>query len=119
MAIYTYRSNPSPWDRDKNPRRPGQEVLKFFRNVHSDTQCEGQWCVMHNPSPHHMWSWPITLRNTGLMERVCEHNVGHPDPDSLAWLDRNYERERGTDSGLWSHGCDGCCRVPEPDNVPF
>lgn len=37
----------------------------------------------------------------GIMERVCEHGVGHPDPDDVK-----------VQAGGWTetiHGCDGCC----------
>jgi hypothetical protein len=71
-------------------------------------------CVIHNPSRHHMREWPLLLRSTTLLERVCPHGVGHPDPDSAAFL--NWHDK--TDSWL-SHGChfgdDGrpCCAEPE------
>jgi hypothetical protein len=35
----------------------------------------------------------------GLMERLCEHGVGHPDPDEI---------NLGL-GGRAVHGCDGCC----------
>lgn len=38
-----------------------------------------------------------------LAERVCRHGIGHPDPDSLAYLE-----SRGVE-GMGVHGCDGCC----------
>jgi len=34
------------------------------------------------------------------MERVCEHGVGHPDPDE-------YKLKRGWTEHV--NGCDGCC----------
>lgn len=37
------------------------------------------------------------------MERICPHGVGHPDPDSLAYLDAVGVKGAGI------HGCDGCC----------
>ena len=36
----------------------------------------------------------------GIWERVCEHGIGHPDPDDPRILS-------GEDRGV--HGCDGCC----------
>jgi hypothetical protein len=53
-----------------------------------------------------MVSWPMILRESGLVERECPHHIGHPDPDSLAYfigLDPQNE-------GLGVHGCDSCCR---------
>lgn len=68
-------------------------------NVHSSDKCKGQFCCIHNPSDHHMRSWPQHWRgDRNLMERTCPHGVGHPDPD-----DPNPDK---------SHGCDGCC-TPE------
>lgn len=73
---------------------------------HPQEKCEPGSCPFHRPSDHIMASWPMTLRESGLIERVCVHNVGHPDPDSLSYFDR---RDQGA---LGVHGCDGCCRSP-------
>lgn len=76
----------------------------ILENIHPQTQCAGQACVIHNPSDHHMRGWPLNFRQDKmLMERTCEHGVGHPDPDDLAW-----HVSAGRD---WQgvHGCDGCC----------
>ena len=35
---------------------------------------------MHHPSRHNMENWPRHLRETTLVERLCRHGVGHPDP---------------------------------------
>ncbi len=69
--------------------------------AHAPTACDGTPCPLHAPSDHHMRDWPTVLRMSGLIERTCAHGVGHPDPDSLAWL-----------GGDGIHGCDGCCRRP-------
>lgn len=69
-------------------------------NVHDRSQCAGENCTIHNMSDHHMRSWPQHWRSDrGIMERVCSHGVGHPDPDS-PWPDGD---------SRWVHGCDGCC----------
>ena len=74
-----------------------------LHNVHPASQCAGRHCVMHNPSDHHMRQWPTNWRgDRGLMERICPHGIGHPDPDALAYL-----VSIGADDG--THGCDGCC----------
>lgn len=73
-------------------------------NVHPIERCAGGYCVIHNPSEHHMRAWPLNWRDDkGLMERICPHRIGHPDPDDLAFHVRN---GRGA---LGVHGCDGCC----------
>jgi hypothetical protein len=57
-------------------------------------------CVIHNPSKHSMRDWPLILRSSGLLERQCPHGVGHPDPDSAAYMDW---RDK-TNAWSW-HGC--------------
>lgn len=88
----------------------GQKI----ENVHELDDCIGSNCCIHNPSDHHMRDWPMIMRvdgfSYGLMERICKHGVGHPDPDSAAYLDEHGPKgSRGT----WGvHGCDGCCGAP-------
>ena len=75
--------------------------------IHDWQECVGYFCTFHDPSDHHMVAWPKVLRESGLIERTCPHGVGHPDPDSMAWLDRIGGEEN---RGWWGiHGCDGCC----------
>ena len=48
------------------------------------------------------WPWTATLtRGSGVVEHVCTHGVGHPDPASAEEL---------ADETLAVHGCDGCCQ---------
>ena len=64
-------------------------------------------CVIHHPSDHHMRGWRLHWRDDiQLMERVCPHGIGHPDPDQLAW-----EQSIGYSTGR-VHGCDTCCHLP-------
>lgn len=80
--------------------------------THDPDRCVGTFCVIHNPSDHHMKNWPITLRLDrigALAERRCEHGVGHPDPDSLAFIDTLI----GEENSEGVHGCDGCCLIEE------
>ena len=79
--------------------------------VHEPTVCAGYTCSVHNPSMHHMREWAQNWREArGLMERLCVHGVGHPDPDHLAYV----RRTRGIDATITesTHGCDGCCHEP-------
>jgi hypothetical protein len=72
---------------------------------HDPAQCEGQPCCIHHPSDHHMVDWRQVYRgDRGIMERICPHGVGHPDPDDLGI-------RTGADEGI--HGCDGCCSRPD------
>lgn len=69
--------------------------------VHDPSRCAGNVCPIHSPTRHHMSEWPQNFRSDSmLMERICEHGIGHPDPDD----------PRLYDEGV--HGCDGCCRPP-------
>jgi hypothetical protein len=64
--------------------------------VHEDDQCAGDYCTIHNNSEHRMRDFKQLWRDDmAIMERVCEHGVGHPDPDEI-----KLRKE---------HGCDGCC----------
>jgi hypothetical protein len=93
---------------------PWADFLAAGGKVHTKAQCASsrkagapKHCVVHNPSRHHMADWPLVLRAGSLLERTCPHGVGHPDPDSAAYL--NWRDEEDT----WSiHGCDGCCLPP-------
>lgn len=66
--------------------------------IHFIDKCKGAHCVIHNPSDHMMRSFPTHWRSDRhIMERICPHGIGHPDPDDI------------TKDGV--HGCDGCCRT--------
>jgi len=76
-------------------------------HTHPEAQCEGQVCCIHNPSDHHMVGWPQNWRSDRkIMERICPHGIGHPDPD-------DYRITHGFDSGV--HGCDFCCSDEEDE----
>lgn len=48
--------------------------------------------------------WVSTIRReTGLVEHICKHGVGHPAYGSCHWLKLNGIKDMGV------HGCDGCC----------
>ena len=85
----------------------GQQVQgAALVNVHGPSMCEGRPCVMHHPSDHHMLQWPTNWRDDArLMERLCPHGIGHPDPDDVAY--------QATVGREWVavHGCDGCCAL--------
>lgn len=76
-------------------------------NVHPPERCAGRPCVIHAPSDHHMRDWPTNWRgDTRIMERMCPHGIGHPDPDDVA-----YNESAGRD-WIGVHGCDSCCQPP-------
>jgi hypothetical protein len=86
----------------------GQVVL-----VHTIDQCRGRPCAIHNPSRHHMRDWPTHWRDDRMMmERMCKHGVGHPDPDDLA-----FKMETGNNDSAGIHGCceERCCMKGDKD----
>lgn len=73
---------------------------EVVRGTHDLSVCEDRPCPVHRRSDHPMRAMRQHWRDDRrLMERICEHGVGHPDPDSPPWTD-------------WVHGCDGCCCGP-------
>jgi hypothetical protein len=62
--------------------------------------------------------------DTRVMERICPHGIGHPDPDHMAYVSSLTPEHICPDDGPadesaacpyphldWQgvHGCDGCC----------
>lgn len=80
-------------------------------------ECEISCCI-HNPSDHPLKDAPLVWRQAWTMydmkpshmERICEHGVGHPDPDQDTYL-RSIGLTELADQ-LVVHGCDGCCQGP-------
>ncbi len=65
-----------------------------------------------------MSSWEKPFRyDRYLMERICEHGIGHPDPDHMAYMRMTHREEIVEEQGV--HGCDGCCSpvLPAPAGV--
>lgn len=76
---------------------------RLLVRTHVFGSCLGEHCTLHNRSDHVMRSFPQNWREDRmLMERVCSHGVGHPDPDDIALVGPD-----GAVAGV--HGCDGCC----------
>jgi len=50
------------------------------------------------------WAVQQIKRETGLVEDICEHGVGHPNKGCMDYID-------ALNLGDWwgVHGCDGCC----------
>lgn len=84
-----------------------EEPNGVAHRIHLTQECSAP-CPFHNPSRHHMVKWPATIRGPILVERLCEHGIGHPDPDSVRFL-----QERTRSSAWGTHGCDGCCRATD------
>jgi hypothetical protein len=98
----------------------GEQLGHGVLLTHPKEKCEGRGipCCIHNPSDHHMRTWEMNWRgDTGVMERICPHGVGHPDPDHMAYVTSltpehvcmgvNCPHPHLDWQGI--HGCDGCC----------
>lgn len=78
--------------------------------VHKKSQCEGTHCVIHNPSDHSMREFPTHWRDDiGVMERICPHGIGHPDPDGLTYIAKVHGQEAMRLVSV--HGCCGDCSI--------
>jgi hypothetical protein len=93
-------------------------VSEFFTSggrTHTKEQCKAtrkqgapKGCVLHKPTPHKLTGSKQILRRSTLIEDVCSHGIGHPNPDSARFL--NWRDGYDPDKGSWfTHGCDGCC----------
>ena len=112
-----YKYLDASWDpQPVEPKRMAEAHQIGDRSVltHTHDQCVGRNCVIHNPSDHWMRGWEKNYRaDTGRVERVCKHGIGHPDPDDVAyWLAIGK-----TQTAVTTHGCDGCCglQIEVPD----
>lgn len=71
-------------------------------HTHGPELCAGQVCCIHNPSNHWMRGWRQVWRpDRAIVERICPHGVGFPDPDDL-------KVKAGDDV----YGGCGKCRIP-------
>jgi len=89
---------------------PGMEKFSTGNQVlfvHARERCKGH-CPIHRPSDHSMKEWPLHWReDKSIFERICPHNIGHPDPDSLTYLGECFGEEHRKLEEI--HGCDSCC----------
>lgn len=117
---------PDPDEGNQSPEEPFEcmatdAMFGLLRNggkpvtisVHAASVCTPP-CAIHAPSKHILDDRPLLWReDKGQMERVCEHDVGHPDPDDLAYhlnvLKDIHPEMRGLIDAKVQHGCDGCC----------
>lgn len=85
----------------------GQSLL-----VHNKSDCKGAHCVIHNPSEHNMRDFPTHWRQDRyLMERICPHGIGHPDPDDLAYKKIIFSKTEVGKRMLKYEGVHGCCGI--------
>lgn len=106
---------PIPYVSSIDPASGRHRVLLENTNqwivCHPPDKCATTVCCLHNRSDHRLRSWPQHWRSDRyMMERVCPHGVGHPDPDDFSLFS-------GHDNGI--HGCDGCCCDPGEASAPL
>jgi hypothetical protein len=55
-----------------------------LNNTHAPEACEDRGCGIHDhPSDHPLKDAPMNWRSDrGILERICDHGIGHPDRDS-------------------------------------
>lgn len=76
--------------------------------THAENERCKDGCCIHAPSAHSMRGWPQSWRaDRLLMERICEHGVGHPDPDDISF--KRVQHGDSVADAEAEHGCDGCC----------
>lgn len=85
-------------------------VVEGLRAHHGPQMCViGEGCCIHHPSDHALKDAPLLWRDDrGVMERICDHGIGHPDPDDLSYK-RDLDLEYYQFHDFETHGCDGCC----------
>jgi len=68
---------------------------------------EGTMVVIYQSPGNVMHGLPLSRRETGLLEAICPHGIGHPIPESTLHMDTHGPSGA---KGTWGvHGCDGCC----------
>lgn len=91
-------------------------------NVHTEDQCAGPHCAIHNPSDHPLKEATLWFRvRAGILitERICECGIGHPDKNWLEFLLLRGESVAEVEAQA-VHGCCGCCGdlTPEIEVLP-
>lgn len=72
--------------------------------AHPPKACAGSPCPLHNRTDHVLRGFMQHWRDDrGLMERICPHGVGHPDPDQWDYLVKRYGKRAA--SAEFVHGC--------------
>jgi len=100
------------WTVDSTDETLGTPVGIRSWKVHPPSQCYPGPCPVHFPTEHAMSGWEKLWRaDSGVLERICVHGFGHPDPDQF-----RHWRDRGT-MHLSAHDCDGCCPVREKQEI--
>lgn len=103
----TYPKQLEPNAEFKNTERWQLAENETLEGVHQKSVCEPP-CPLHYPSEHAMDNFPLHWRgDRGIFERICEHGVGHPDPDTIDHIANTRGGRQAESESV--HGCDGCC----------
>lgn len=88
--------------------------------THGRNSCQGRPCCIHDPSDHHMRTWPMIFdpKKLYLANRVCEHGDVHPDPDSADYFLHAPGINMNTVAWIMLHQCDGCCLSDPSKDIP-
>lgn len=77
-------------------------------------ECLAFGCCIHNPSEHPLRGAPLVYQlpspfdfRPPRMERICKHEVSHPDYDGVEYLRRSGNAELAY--VITVHPCCGCC----------
>lgn len=111
------------WHEDKLEQEILDEEMSSLHDVWTDgngakwyvhkrnIDCAVDGCAIHNPSYHPLSDAKQLIRTDRymLVEDICKHGVGHPNPDSASFIAKKIG-----DTSIWVHGCDGCCRPDKP-----
>lgn len=80
------------------PKQHRDDFGQLFVVTHTKSECEPP-CPIHAPSKHLMANFKQRWKKDGSsIERVCDHGLGHPDPDDKVYKNKSV-----------AHLCDGCC----------
>lgn len=81
--------------------------------THEASECALPYCAVHNPSAHPLRDAPQRWRtDVSILERLCPHGFGHPDFDSLFYVQAT--KGGAAAAALSVHTCDGCCGMLPP-----
>lgn len=96
------------------------EFIEAVETAHKDAKksklvFKGKTKMKSEEIPTGEMIWTRNVRESGLLEHMCEHGVGHPDYTSAMRIAEHYKHP----VNVWlAHGCDGCCgRADFPGKV--
>ena len=92
---------------------PLGDVERVDFRTHDARECANDKnCCLHKPSDHPLKDAELLWRgdrSPQIMERLCSHGIGHPDPDAMNHLLTLLGSDGDARFNLSAHGCDGCC----------